>query len=202
MVISKSLQKREWSTKKLASKLTIKGPQCSEDTFHRYSRSNLGAYPCKRPALRKISKNQMAKDFIFSRRDRSGQFEDLMRIIFTDACLVYLSVPGTRKNDHIWAKNRSKVEAIQKSKFAPKIIVWVAMPASGVSKLHVLHPNQTVRAKYYQESILSLFLPDDINITSYTGKVTERRFYENMLDLTLLQNTAPAHKATESQDWL
>jgi hypothetical protein len=84
MVISKSLQKREWSTKKLASKLAIKGPQCSEDTVHRYLRFNLGAYHAKRPALRKISKNQMANDFSFPRRDRSGQFEDLMRIIFTD----------------------------------------------------------------------------------------------------------------------
>jgi hypothetical protein len=39
-------------------------------------------------------------------------------------------------------------------------------------------------------------------MTDDTGKVTERRFYENMLDLTLLQNGAPAHKATETQDWL
>ncbi len=69
------------------------------------------------------------------------------------------------------------------------------MAASGVSKLHVLPPNQTVRAKYNQESILSLFLPDDMNMTGDTGKVTERRFYVNMLDLTLLQNGAPAHKA-------
>jgi hypothetical protein len=93
-------------------------------------------------------------------------------------------------------------KAGQKSKFAPKIIFWVAMTASGVSKLHVLLPNQTVREKYSQESILSLFLPDDMNMTGDTGKVTERRFYENMLDLTLLQNRASAHKVTETQDRL
>ncbi len=76
------------------------------------------------------------------------------------------------------------------------------MTASGVSKLHELPPNQTVRAKYNQESILSLFLPDDMNKAGYTGIVTERRFYENMLDLTLLQDGAPANKATEPQVWL
>jgi hypothetical protein len=50
------------------------------------------------------------------------------------------------------------------------------MAALGVSELHVLPPNQTERAKYNQENILSLFLPDDMNKTSDTGKVTERRF--------------------------
>jgi hypothetical protein len=84
-------------------------------------------------------------------------------------------VPLNRKNNGVWAKHRSKVEPIQKSKFAPKIMVWGAMTASGVSKLHVLPPNQTLRVKYNQESILSLFLPDDMNKTGDTGKVTERR---------------------------
>jgi hypothetical protein len=80
MFISKSLHKRECSTRKLARKLTMKGPQCSKDTVHRYLRFNLGAYSCKRPVLLKISKNQMANDFSFPRRDRSGHFEGLMRI--------------------------------------------------------------------------------------------------------------------------
>jgi len=89
---------------------------------------------------------------------------------------VYLSVPETHKNDRVRAQNGSKVEPTKKSKVSLKIMVWGAMTASGVSKLHVLPPNQTVRAKYIQESILSLFLPDDMNKTSDTGKVTERRF--------------------------
>ncbi len=124
----------------------------------------------------KISKNQIPNEFSFPRSDRNGQFEDLRSIIFTDGCLMYLSVPGNRKNDGVWAKHRSKGEPIQKSKFAPKIMVWGAMTASGVSKLHVLPPNQTVRAKYNQESILSLFLPVEMKKTTDTGKLTERTF--------------------------
>jgi hypothetical protein len=81
-------------------------------------------------------------------------------------------------------------------------MVWGGMTASGVSKLHMLPLNQTIRAKYNQERILSSFLPDDMNKTGDTGNVTERRFYENMLDLTLLQYGAPAQKATETQDRL
>ena len=80
-------------------------------------------------------------------------------------------------------------------------MVWGAM-ASGVSNLHGLPPNQTVSAKYNQESILSLYLPDDMNKAVATRIVTQRRFHENMLDLTLLQDGASAHKATETQDWL
>jgi hypothetical protein len=68
------------------------------------------------------------------------------------------------------------VEPIQKSQFAKKIMVWGAMTASGVSKLHVSPPNQTVKAKYNQENILSLFLPDDVNKTGDTGIFTERGF--------------------------
>jgi hypothetical protein len=135
-----------------------------------------GAYSCKRPVLLKIAKNQTANDFSFPRSDSTGEFEDFRSIIFTDKCLVYLSVPRNRKNDSFWAKHRSKVEPIQKSKFAPKFMVWGAMTASGMSKLHVSPPNQTVKAKYKQESILSLFLPDDMNKTGDTGIVTERRF--------------------------
>ncbi len=74
------------------------------------------------------------------------------------------------------------------------------MTASGVSKLHVLPPHQTVRAKYSQESILSVFLPDEMNKAGDTEIVTERRFYENVLDVTLLQEGEPAHKATETHD--
>ncbi len=117
-----------------------------------------------------------ANDFSFPRSDRSGQFEDLRMITFTDEGLMYLSVPGTCKNDRVWAKKRSKVELILNSKSAPKIMVWDTMAASGVSELIVLPPNQTERAKYNQENILFLFLPDDRNKTSDTGKVTERRF--------------------------
>jgi hypothetical protein len=73
IVISKSVCKRGQNTKKLASKLTIRGPQRSKDTVHIYLRGNLGAYSCKRTVLCKISKNQRANDFCLPRRDRSEQ---------------------------------------------------------------------------------------------------------------------------------
>jgi hypothetical protein len=126
----------------------------------------------------------MANDFTFPRRARSGQFEDLRMILFTYECPVNLSVPETHKNDCVWAKNRPKVEPIQKSKLSPKIMVWGAVTASGLSKLHVLPQNQTVRSKYNQESILSFILHGYMNKAGDPGIVTERRFYKNMLDLT------------------
>ncbi len=56
IVISKSVRKRGQNTRKLASKLTIRGPQRSKDTVHIYLRCNLGACSCKRTVLCKISK--------------------------------------------------------------------------------------------------------------------------------------------------
>jgi hypothetical protein len=81
-------------------------------------------------------------------------------------------------------------------------MVWGAMTAAGPSKIHVLPPNQTVTAKYYQENIFSPFLLDDINRAGDTGSVTERRFHENMLELNLQQSGASAHTAKETQQWL
>jgi hypothetical protein len=76
------------------------------------------------------------------------------------------------KNDCVWAEKGQKWNQFK----SPKIRVWGTMTASGVSELHVSPPNQTERAKYNQENILPLFLPDDMNKTGDTGKVTERRF--------------------------
>ncbi len=202
IVISKSFHKRGWSTRKLASQLTSRGHQCSKDTVHRYLRFNLGASSYKRPVIPKISKNQASNRLKIAKERQNWTYEDWRKVIFTDECPVYLSVPGNRQNDRVWAKNWLKVESAQKSKFSPKIMVWGAVIATGLSKLHVLPPNQTVTAKYYQENILSPFLLDDINRAGDTGSVTERRFHENMLDLTLLQDGASAHTAKQTQQWL
>ncbi len=147
MVVSKSVHKRGQNIRKLASKLTIWSPQHSKDTVHRYLRCNLEAYLCKRPVLPKISKNQTANYFSFPRRDRSGQVNRLEK----DYIYRWMfSVPASAwklELDSVRAQNRSTLEKTQKSKFSPKIMVWGAMTASGASNLHVLPPNQTVRAK-------------------------------------------------------
>jgi hypothetical protein len=116
MVVSKSVHKRGQNIRKLASKRTIRGPQHSKDTVHWYLRCNLEAYLCKRLVLPKISKNQMANDFSFLRRDRSGQWTDLRKIIFTGECSVYcqclefakMTVSGPKKGQN-WKKLLSQV---------------------------------------------------------------------------------------------
>jgi hypothetical protein len=57
------------------------------------------------------------------------------------------------------------------------------MTATGLFKLRVLPPKQNVTAKYYQENILDPFLLGNVNRTSDTGPVTDRRFHENTWDL-------------------
>jgi hypothetical protein len=77
-------------------------------------------------------------------------------IIFTDECPMYLSVPGTHQNDRVWAQKRSKMDPIQKSNFAPKIMVWGTMAASGVSELHVL-PQSKLKEQSITKRIFCLY---------------------------------------------
>jgi hypothetical protein len=95
--ISKFLPKGRGTPKKLASKLTIKGPHAPKTLFIDIWGAILEPIHAKVLFYAKISKNQMANDFSFSRRDKNGQFEYLMRIIVTDECPVYLSMHGTCK---------------------------------------------------------------------------------------------------------
>ena len=202
LVISKSVHKRGWSTRKLANKLTSHGHHCSKDTVHRYLRFNVGASSFKRPVIPKINEKQAKKRLQFAKERQNWTYEDWKKIIFTDECPVYLSVPGNRQNDRVWALNKSKVEPVEKSKFSPIIMVWGAMTATGLSQLHVLPQKQNVTAKYYQDNILNPFLLGDVNRTSDTGPVTERRFHENTSDLIFQQDGAPAHTALGTQEWL
>ena len=64
----------------------------------------LRAYSCKRPVLRKISRNQTANDFRFSRSDRSGQLEDLRMIIFRWRSSVPVSAWNLQKWPHLGQK--------------------------------------------------------------------------------------------------
>ena len=73
-------------------------------------------------------------------------FEDWSKVIFIDECPVYLTAIGNRKTDCIWARDRTNVKPMEKSKFSAKIMIWDAMRATGASALHILPQNLTVAA--------------------------------------------------------
>ncbi len=67
MVISTSLHKRGWSTKKFVSKLTIRGLQCSKDTIHRYLRFDLWSLFMQKACFMKNLKKSDCKWLQFSK---------------------------------------------------------------------------------------------------------------------------------------
>ena len=81
-------------------------------------------------------------------------------------------------------------------------MIWGAMPATGLSKLHFLPANQNVTAAYYLENILSPFLLEEINRNRNAGQIIDRKFHENTLELIFQQDGAPAHTAAVTQTWL
>ena len=202
LVISKSMHKRGWSSRKLSNKLTARGYPCSKDTVHRYLKSELGAVPFKRQVIPKITENQAIKRLQFARARQHWRYEDWSKVIFTDECPVYLMTTGNRQNDRVWTNQREKVLPIEKSKFSPKVMIWGAMTATGLSKLHILPANQHVTAAYYVENILSPFLLEEIHRNGNNGQILEQKFHENTLELIFQQDGAPAHTAAVTQTWL
>jgi hypothetical protein len=71
--------------------------------------------------------------------------------------------------------------------FSTNLGLWGAMTASGLSKLHVLPPNQTVRAKYYHANILPPFPSYGFVHVRYgdSGSVTELAIYVSLRPHTI-----------------
>ena len=82
LVISKSMHKRGWSSRKLSNKLTARGHPCSKDTVHRYLKSELGAVPFKRRIIPKITENQAIKRLQVARARQHWSYEDWSKVIF------------------------------------------------------------------------------------------------------------------------
>jgi hypothetical protein len=97
IVISKSDHKRGWSTRKLGSKLTIRGHQCSKDTVHRYLRFNLGASSYKRPVIPKTSKNQATKRLQFAKERQNWTYEDWRKIFLSKSVQCICQCPEIAK---------------------------------------------------------------------------------------------------------
>ncbi len=137
MVNPKSLYKRGRSTRKLASKLTIQGPQCPKNTLHRYLRFDLWSLFIQEACF---TQNLQKPDGKWLQFAKEWQKWTVWRL---ENAYIY----RWRFSVSFWTKKRSKLEPIQNSKFAPKLMVWGTMSASGVSEQHVLPPNQTERSK-------------------------------------------------------
>jgi hypothetical protein len=76
----------------------------------------------------------------------------------------------------------------KKSMFSPKIMACGAIKVTRLSQLHVLPQKQNVTGRIYKDDILNPFLLSNVNKTSDTNPVTDRRFHENTLGFIFQQD--------------
>ena len=152
MVIVKSLGKRHHSTRKLSTKLKLKGYQISKSTVHNYLRNQLAVKAFKRPKKPKLTQNQMINRHKFCKKVKNWTVH--FKVMCFDESLFELFHSSNTQNDRIWAHSTQDVLPRETIKNPPKIMVWSMMSYRGLSDLHFIPPKQTVNALYYVSDIL------------------------------------------------
>ncbi len=200
MGISKALHKRGRSTRKLASKLTIRDLQCSKDTIHWYLKFGLWSLFMQEAFFTQNLQNSDLKWLQFFKewhkwtvwRPEEYHIYRWVSSVPVSAwkfAKMTMSGPNTGQN---WNLFKSP-NLLQKSWFGVQWHLQVCPSYMCCHKTKLWEQSITKRAFHLYLYLMIWIRPD-------TGHVTEKKIYENMLDLTLLQDGAPAHKATETQN--
>ena len=79
-------------------------------------------------------------------------------------------------------------------------MVWGAMSAEALTKLHIIPQNQTVNTEYYVSQILEGSLLTALNRSAENGAVTERKMVETRSDAIFMQDGAPSHTSRRTQN--
>ena len=202
IIVSKSLNKRGQSTRKLAAKLTRSGNPVSKSTVHLYLRRSLGVRPYKPRRIPLLTKKQVKDRINWCKKRRHWSIDDWRKVIFSDESSFELFHPKNRQNDRVWARNKENVPMSSSVKFPQKIMVWGGMSFQALTELHFVPPKQSVTAAYYIEEILENTLVPALNRTRNTGTILQRKMMRNMSAAIFCQDGAPPHRAKRTQEWL
>jgi len=121
--------------------------------------------------------------------------QNIMRTpIFTDEKAFTVEEHFNVQNDRIYAKSREEMsepaKRVLRSHHPTSVMVWVGVSSQDLTKLHFVDPSVKVRAKNYLKDILEPAVKP-LNQSVFKG----HRW-------TFQQDSAPAHKAKITQNWL
>ena len=201
IVISKSVSKRQQSTRKLSKRLKVKGISISHMSVHRYLTNVIGAKSFKRPVKPRLTDKQKANRVSFCKERKYWTVDDWRRILFSDESPFEIFHTPNRQNDRIWAKNNLTLLPQEKIKFPSKLHVWGMMSYCALSDLHIIPVGSTVTAKYYVEEILTKSILPSLKRKRKTGSILVRQLLPNMSNYIFQQDGAPAHHAKVTQEW-
>lgn len=116
------------------------------------------------------------------------------KILFTDEKIFTIEEAFNRQNDRVYATSsreaRDKVPKIQRGHHPASVMVWWGVAYDGTTKLHFCEKGVKTSAKVYQNTVLE-------NVVKELGNTLFRN-----QQWSFQQDSAPAHKAKSTQDWL
>jgi inhibitor of nuclear factor kappa-B kinase subunit alpha len=120
--------------------------------------------------------------------------KDVDWILFTDEKTFTVEEHFNVQNDRIYAKSREEIpepaKRVLRSHHPASVMVWAGVSSQGLTKLHFVNPGVKVRTKNYLKDILEP-AAKPLNQSVFKG----HRW-------TFQQDSAPAHKAKITQNWL
>ena len=108
----------------------------------------------KRKKIPLLSEKQWKARLRFAKKYANLTAEDWDNFLFTDECPKYLFHYLNPKNDIVWGSQECDVLPAFQVKQSAKVMVWVGMTGRGLTQLHMLPTDQTLRVIFsgYRES--------------------------------------------------
>lgn len=120
--------------------------------------------------------------------------EHYKKILFTDEKIFTVEESFNKQNDRVYARSSKEaselVPRIERGHYPASVMVWWGVTYDGVTSLHFCEKGVKTAAKNYQRDIL-MNVVEPLNQTMFQNK-----------HWIFQQDSAPAHKAKTTQQWL
>lgn len=176
-------------------KILSREMQIEPSSMSRILKQDLGLSAYKRHtghlltnALKKARKRK-SKELLRRHADNGHR-----RILFTDEKIFTVEESFNKQNDRVYALSSRQaselVPKVQRGHHPASVMVWWGVAYDGVTKLHFCEKGVKTSAKVYQSDVLEKVVKP-LNRTLFANK-----------PWIFQQDSAPAHKAKSTQEWL
>jgi inhibitor of nuclear factor kappa-B kinase subunit alpha len=189
-VMKRFRRKRKQSARKMAPQLHI-----SKSSLQRLIKEDLGVRPYKTRKAHGLTDKQKINRLKRCKALLAGtHVKNLDKIVFSDEKYFRVQETHNSQNVRIYAACIQDIpeeeRTVQRFKHESKVMIWCGISKKAKFPMVFIEPGVKVNAKYYKTKILRDVV-----------KVEGERIYKNG-DWVFQQDSAPAHKAKKTQQWL
>lgn len=164
-------------------------------TMSRIIKQDLGLGAFKRQTGQRLTvdlkKNRKAKSKRLLTLYGKGRYK---KILFSDEKIFSVEESFNKQNDRVYARSsreaRELMPCIERGHFPASVMVWWGVSYDGVTSMHFCQKGVKTAARNYQRDILDKVV-----------KPLNQTMFQNQ-PWTFQQDSAPAHKAKTTQQWL